>query len=111
VCILGKSRLFASPKFDSHIESAKLPTIHKELTARRKAEAEARGEVYISPEEKAALEQAENDRIAEENRIRELKAKCEKKGLSFAEEEAKYQAKLAEKQAKEAAKAAKHNKK
>lgn len=89
----------------------KLPMVHKELTARRKAEAEARGEVYVSPEEKAALEQAENDRIAEENRVRELKAKCEKKGLSFAEEEAKYQAKLAEKQAKEAAKAAKHNKK
>jgi GPH family glycoside/pentoside/hexuronide:cation symporter len=82
-----------------------------DITARHKAEAEARGEVYLSIEEKAALEQAENDRIAEENRIKELKAKCEKKGLRFEDEEAKYQAKLAEKKAKAEAKAAMRNKK
>lgn len=82
----------------------KLPMVHEALTAKRKAEAEARGEVYYSIEEKAAMEQAENDRIAEENRIKELKAKCEKKGLDFAAEEAKYQAKLAAKKAKEEAK-------
>lgn len=76
-----------------------LPKIRADITARHKAEAEARGEVYISPEEKAALEQAEHDRVAEENRIQDLKAKCRKKGLDFATEEAKYQAK------KEAAKA------
>ena len=44
----------------------------------------------------------------------ELKAKCEKKGLSFEEEEAKYQAKLAEKKRiadeKKAAKQKKANK-
>lgn len=88
-----------------------LPQMQADIVARHKAEAEARGEVYVSPEEKAALEQAENDRIAEENRIKELKAKCEKKGLSFEEEEAKYQAKLAEQKAKAEAKAAKRNKK
>lgn len=82
----------------------KLPKIHEEVTARHKAEAEARGEVYVSPEEKAAQEQAENDRIAEENRIRELKAKCQKKGLDFATEEAKYQKALADKKAKAEAK-------
>ena len=87
-----------------------LPKVHEELTARRKAECEARGEVYLSPEEKAELEQAEQDRIAEEKRIEELRARCEKQGLSFDEEEAKYQAKLAEKQAKAEAKAAKKNK-
>ena len=43
---------------------------------------------------------AESDLLAEENRIAELKAKCEKKGLRFEDEEAKYQAKLAEKKAK-----------
>ena len=48
---------------------------------------------------------------AEEKRLEELKAKCEKKGLNFAEEEAKYQAKLAEKKAKAAAREAKRNKK
>lgn len=67
-----------------------LPRVHSELTARRKAEAEARGEVYISPEDKAALEQEENDRIAEENRIAELKEKCKKKGLDFETENQKY---------------------
>ena len=81
--------------------------VHKELTARRRAECEARGEVYVSPEEKAAAEQAENDRIAEENRIKELKEYCAKKDLKFEDEEAKYQAKLAEKQAKAAKKAKK----
>ena len=84
-----------------------LPKIHEELTARRKAECEARGEVYVSPEEKAAQEQAEQDRIAEEKRIEELKARCSSKGLNFTEEEAKYQAKLKEKQERAAKKKAK----
>lgn len=88
-----------------------VPQMTADISARHRAEAEARGEIYYSPEEKAAMEQAENDRMAEENRIAELKEKCEKKGLSFEEEEAKYQAKLAEKKAKEEAKAAKKNKK
>ncbi len=78
----------------------KMPTISKEITDRHRAEAEARGEAYLSSEEKAALEQAENDRIAEENRIAELKAKCVKKGLNFEEEERKYQQVLAAKKAK-----------
>lgn len=77
-----------------------VPEMTADITSRHKAEAEARGEVYLSIEEKAALEQAENDRIAEENRIKDLKSKCEKKGLDFAAEEAKYQAKLAARQAK-----------
>ena len=85
----------------------KMPQISADITARHKAEAEARGEVYYSPEEKAAMEQAEQDKIAEAKRIEELKARCAKKGLNFDEEEAKYQAKLAEKKAKEAAKTAK----
>jgi GPH family glycoside/pentoside/hexuronide:cation symporter len=38
-----------------------LPEIHEKLTARRKAEAEARGEVYVSHEEKAALEEAQQE--------------------------------------------------
>ena len=84
-----------------------MPQITAGISAFHRAEAEARGEAYVSPEEKARLEQEENDRIAEENRIKELKAKCEKKGLNFEEEEARYQAKLAEKKAKAEAKAAK----
>ena len=89
----------------------KMKQISADITARHKAEAEARGEVYISPEEKAAIEQEEQERKAEAKRIEELKAKCSKKGLKFEEEEAKYQAKLAEEAAKKAAKEAKKNKK
>ena len=88
-----------------------MPQIIADITARHKAEAEARGEVYISPEEKAAMEQEELDKKAEEKRIEELKEKCAKKGLNFEEEERKYQEKLAAKKAKEEAKAAKHKKK
>ena len=88
-----------------------MPQVQADIVARHRAEAEARGEAYISPEEKAALEQAEQERISEENRIAELKAKCEKKGLSFEEEEAKYQAKLAAQKAKAEAKADTKNKK
>lgn len=89
----------------------KMPQISADLVARHRAEAEAKGIPYLSPEEKAAIEQEENDRKAEEIRIKELKEKCAKKGLNFEEEEAKYQAKLAEKKAKEEAKAARRNKK
>lgn len=88
-----------------------MPKISADITARHKAEAEARGEVYYSPEEKAAMEQEKLDRVAEEKRIEELKARCAKKGLNFAEEERKYQQALAEKKAKEEAKAAKKKKK
>lgn len=77
-----------------------VPQMSADISARHRAEAEARGETYYSPEEKAAMEQAENDRIAEETRITELKARCAKKGLRFEDEEAKYQAKLAAKKAK-----------
>lgn len=87
-----------------------LPQIHEELTARRKAECEARGEVYVSPEEKAEMERLQSEIETEENRIAELREKCAKKGLNFDEEEAKYQKKLAEKKAKEAAKAARKRK-
>lgn len=81
-----------------------MPKISADILARRKAEAEARGEVYISPEEKAAKEQELLDKLAEVKRLEELKAKCAKKGLNFEEEEKKYKE-------KEAAKAAKKNKK
>ncbi len=77
-----------------------MPQISADITARHKAEAEARGEVYLSMEERAAIEEAEQEKQAETKRIEELKAKCAKKGLDFAAEEAKYQAKLAAKNAK-----------
>ncbi len=78
----------------------KMPRISADITARHRAEAEARGEVYYSAEEKAAMEQEQQEQIAEAKRIEELKARCARKGLNFEEEEARYQAKLAAKQAK-----------
>ena len=79
-----------------------LPQIQADIVARYKAEAAAKGIVWLSAEELAAKEQAAQDKLAEENRIKELKAKCAKKGLNFDTEEAKYQAKLAAKAAKQA---------
>lgn len=87
-----------------------LPQIQKDIIARHRAEAEERGVEYVSPEELTRREQEEQDKLAEENRIKELKALCEKKGLNFDEEEAKYQAKLAAAKAKAEAKAAKRGK-
>ena len=67
----------------------------KTVLARQKAEAEAAGVAWIPPEERLRLEEEESDRLAEEARVLELRARCEKKGLDFEAEEAKYQAKLA----------------
>lgn len=80
--------------------SDRMDQITADIIARRRAEAEARGEVYVSAEEMEAEEQKRMDEIAEKKRIEELKAKCKKKGLNFEEEEAKYQAKKAEKEKK-----------
>lgn len=68
----------------------KLPKMQAEIVERRKAEAAAKGIEYIDPEEAARIEQEEHDRIAEENRVKELRAKCEKKGLDFETENTKY---------------------
>lgn len=71
---------------------------HLIIKQRQKELVEARGEVYIEPEERMRLEQEEADRLAEEARINELKEHCKKKNLSFEEEEAKYQAKIRKRQ-------------
>ncbi len=70
------------------------------IVERQKAEAAAAGIEWIEPAERLRLEQEKADQEAEENRIKELKERCEKKGLNFEEEEAKYQAKLQAKASK-----------
>ena len=70
------------------------------VLARQKTEAEAAGLEWIAPEERLRIEEEESERLAEAARIEELKARCEKKGLDFEAEEAKYQQKLEAKQAK-----------
>lgn len=74
-----------------------LPKMNEEVRARRKAEAEARGEIYVSPEERAVQERIEDERLSELVRIEDLKAKCANKGLDFEAENAKYLAAQAEK--------------
>lgn len=74
------------------------------IIADQKAKTLAEGKEWLEPEERAAKEEAENARLVEEARIAQLKADCEKKRLSFDEENAKF---LAEKAKKDAAAAQK----
>lgn len=84
---------------------------HETILENQKAAALAAGEEWIEPEERMRREEEEADRLAEESRKAELRSRCEKKGLNFDEEEAKYQAKQEEKRkAAEAKKAAKQAK-
>lgn len=71
---------------------------NKAIHADQKAECEANGKVWVTPEERAKQEEEENARLVEEARITELKSVCAKKGLNFDEENAKY---LAEKAVKD----------
>lgn len=70
---------------------------HKAIVMDQKAAAESEGLEYVDPATKLAQEEAEADAAADEARKAELKAKCEKKGLNYEEEEAKYQAAAAAK--------------
>lgn len=71
----------------------------KAIVADQKAKVLAAGGEWIEPEERAKMEEAENARIVEEARLEQLRKDCTKKGLVFEEEEAKYQAAKAEKDA------------
>lgn len=75
---------------------------NKAIHADQKAECEANGKVWVTPEERAKQEEEENARLVEEARVAELKSVCAKKGLNFDEENAKYIAQKAVKD-KEAA--------
>lgn len=61
-------------------------TVGKKLVmirARQKAECEIKGEVWVEPEIRAAEEQKQQDAEAEEAYRRELKERCEQKGLNY----------------------------
>ena len=79
---------------------SKLSDMQKAIRARHKAMAEARGEVWISPEEIEEQEKAENARLAEEARVADLKERCARLGLDFNAENQKYLDKKAKKAAK-----------
>ena len=77
-----------------------LPEINAELLERKKQAVLARGETWIEPAEQERLDAEEAERIHEENRIADLKAKCARKGLDFDTENAKYLEKQAKKTGK-----------
>ena len=69
---------------------------NKAIVADQKAEVLAANGNWIEPDERLKLEEEENNRLVEEARVAELKEKCEKKGLNFEEENAKFLEKKAE---------------
>lgn len=77
---------------------------HKAIVADQKAKAEAEGVEYVDPATKLKLEEEQSERESDEARKAALKAKCEKKGLNYEEQEAAYQKVLAEKKAAQEAK-------
>ena len=88
-----------------------LPKVSRELQDRKVAECAALGIEYIPADEQERREIEEQERAADEIRIKELKEKCAKKGLDFDKENQKVLDKRAAKEAKKAAKSAKKAKK
>ncbi len=84
-----------------------MPKISRQLQERKVAECAKLGIKYIPAEELERQEIAEQERIAEETRVQELKAYCTKKGLDFDTENQKVLDKRAARQAKADARAAK----
>lgn len=80
------------------------------ILANQKAAVLAAGGEWIEPAERLRREQEEAEQIAEEARKEELRSYCKKKGLSYEQEEMKYQKKLADKKAKQEKQAAKAKK-
>ena len=82
-------------------------TVDKKLViirARQRAACEARGEVWAEPEVRAAEEQKRLDVEAEEYYRKELKERCQKKGLDYEAELAKHTEALRAKEEKQAEK-------
>ena len=69
----------------------------KAILEHQKAAVLASGGTWIEPGERARQEQIEAERQEKEERLRELKARCAKKGLDWEKEEEKYQRSRAEK--------------
>ena len=77
---------------------------NKAIVADHKAQILAAGGEWVEPEVRAQQEKEENERLVEEAKVEQLRVDCEKKGLNFEEEHAKY---LANKEAAEKASAEK----
>lgn len=74
------------------------------IRARQKEECEKEGKVWVAPEIQAALDEEKFLAESEEIFAKELKAKCDKKGLDYEHELALHKQKIAEQRAKQAEK-------
>ena len=83
----------------------RLPKINADLLERKRQKVLARGGVWVDPGELERQEKEQAQREAEENRIRDLKARCAKKGLDFETENASYLHRQEEKNRRKQAKA------
>ena len=79
---------------------------NKAIVSDQKAEVLAAGGNWVEPDVRAKAEEEENARLVEEARINQLKIDCEKKGLNFEEENAKFLKQKEEADAKAAQKKA-----
>lgn len=70
------------------------------IRARQKAKCEARGEEWIEPEVRAAMDQKRMDEEAEASYREELRTRCEKKGLDYETELQKHITAMEAKEAK-----------
>ena len=79
---------------------------NKAIVSDQKAEVLAAGGQWVEPDVRAKAEEEENARLVEEARVNQLKVDCEKKGLNFEEENAKFLKQKEEADAKAAQKKA-----
>lgn len=91
-------------KVEKHVK-----TDQATILERQKAEVLTSGGEWIEPAERLRLEQEQADRLADEARREELRAKCAKKGLDFEAEEQKHLQKQALRAAKKSSKKSDNN--
>ena len=91
ICYVGIAAMFLFMNVEKFTNAD-----NKAIVADQKAEVLAAGGEWVDPETRLKLEEEENNRLVEEARVAELKAKCEKNGLNFEEENNKVLAKRAE---------------
>lgn len=96
VCYAVIVVLMSFLKVEKHIKEDQ-----QKILEHQKAAVLAAGGEWVEPAERLRREQEEAERLAEEARLEELRETCKRKGLDFAEEEAKYQKKQEQKRAKE----------
>ena len=87
----------------------KMPKINADLLERKKQAFLARGEEWIEPEELERREREAQIQMHEDNRIADLKKRCESRGLDFNTENNKYLMKVEAKQRKLEKKSEKNN--